>query len=261
MLPRARIGSAPASPIPTTIPRCLLAPGPWHYLLPRAGRDPNTASLDCEEAQKPPQLHCPGSAAPTPLLGLRAHGAAGTGTRDIGSAWDSHPAQPAALSERTDKYTRGRAEKPESAPLRLRLRRCPRPVARPLPGAAPGWHGTEQMVRAAWPAAAASSGSWLHMMLTEATWASRGPGRTPRHRGQSRSSCWRGRGSTERVPKSPCPSQHHHLLWRILRPLRCEQQTGVAVGRIWQGKTALSKAGWQWDHSTSGKSSKASITQ
>lgn len=133
------------------------------------------------------------------------------------------------------------------------------PVARTLREQPPAWHGTEQMVRAAWPAAAASPRLLASHHLTEATWASRGPGTTPRHRGQSRSSCRRGGAGTERAPKSPRPSQHHHLPGRIL--LQAEQQTGVAVGRIWQAKTPSSKVGWQRDRSTSGKSSKAAVTQ
>lgn len=219
---------------------------PWHYLLPQAGRDPQhrlselrtgtETPRSAAHVQQPPlpsSLPCrPLPTAPGPMEPQ----ARGRGT-------SAEPGSATQLSRRLCLHVQINIleAEPKSRSQLLsgpcgsgygaaRAARHGRSLEQP-----PAWHGTEQMVRAAWPAAAASPGSSPHMMPTEATWASRAPAGRAGHRGTGgkAGAVAGGAGvSTERPPKSQRPSQHHHLLSRTLLPLQCEQQTGVAVGRI-----------------------------
>lgn len=79
---------------------------------------PPTPPLWAVKRHRTPRMGCPRPAAPLPSslpFRRRWRPMEGTGTRDTGSAWSSHPAQAAAVLARTDKYPRGRAERPESA--------------------------------------------------------------------------------------------------------------------------------------------------
>lgn len=137
---RERTGPAPALPHPYHHPK--VPRGSWPLALPGATsrQRPQHRLSGLQRGTEHPQIRCPRSAALTALrhrLSLE------------------QPASSArALFAHPDKCTPGRAEKPESAPvraLRLRLRRCPRPVARTLPGAAAGLarHGADGQSRLA----------------------------------------------------------------------------------------------------------------
>lgn len=222
---RERTGSAPALPHPYLHPK---APhGSWPLASPDATsrqRPPTPPLWAAERHRAPPNPlptfsspHCPPRCPAGAPHGPGADGAAGTGTRDSG--WSSHPAQ---LSGRLCLHVQINIHEAEpKSRSQLPCEPCGSGygAARgPWHGRQPGTarHGTEQMVRGAWPAAAASP-----RLLGSSHDARRGHLGLPRAGqdtappGQSRSSCWRGRGQhgtvakiTAPLPASPSAVQH-----------------------------------------------------